>query len=74
MSEFHSIIYYFKKHLLSIYYAPGTILDIRVRKADMVAGQMELLFQWAKQPENKQTKINIESYSSAMKEMDKKQM
>lgn len=40
MSEFHSIIYYFKKHLLSIYYAPGTILDIRVRKADMVPVQM----------------------------------
>lgn len=53
MSEFHSIIYYFKKHLLSTYYAPGTILDIRVRKADMVPVQMELLFQWAKQPENK---------------------
>lgn len=40
MSEFHSIIYYFKKHLLSIYYAPGTILDIRVRKADMIPVQM----------------------------------
>lgn len=36
--------------------------------------QMELLLKWNKQPENKQIKINIESYISAMKEMDKTQM